>query len=45
MAILSYYLENIGETFIFECNYDVDFIIIIIIIIKSPRHVVGIEKK
>ena len=26
MAILSYYLENVGGTFIFECNYDVDLL-------------------
>ena len=24
MAIPSFYSENVGETFIFECNYDVD---------------------
>ena len=26
MAIPSYYLENVGGTFIFECNYDVDLL-------------------
>ena len=26
MAIPSYYLANVGGTFIFECNYDVDLL-------------------
>ena len=26
MAIPSYYLENVGEIFIFECNYEVDLL-------------------
>ena len=26
MAIPSYCLENVGGTFIFECNYDVDLL-------------------
>ena len=26
MAISSYYLVNVGGTFIFECNYDVDLL-------------------
>ena len=26
MAIPSFYLENVGGTLIFECNYDVDLL-------------------